>query len=235
MKKTILLATLMLTSVAVSAQTGFGRAKKPKQNAFTMSIKAGGTMSTMTQPDECDLYDGSGFGYVGGLSFNIRFDRASKNANAGTGMLALGLDLQYKLNSMKTIGTDQDGKENANLELGYFEAPIYLQLYPFYKNSSANTFYVEAGAAIAGTMSRKPETLTVSGNDNVVYIFDKDGSKLKGMDVRPFAGVGYSIPNTGLGLGARYYLGTSKLAENFNSKISNVEFSLFYKFNVGKF
>ena len=66
-------------------------------------------------------------------------------------------------------------------------------------------------------------------------MFDKDGSKLKGMDVRPFAGVGYSIPNTGFGLGARYYLGTSKLAENFNSKISNVEFSLSYKFNVGEF
>ena len=49
----------------------------------------------------------------------------------------------------------------------------------------------------------------------VTYKLDADGSKLKGLDVRPMAGLGYTIPGTGLDVNARYYLGMSKMAENF--------------------
>lgn len=236
MRKFVLMLVVASVSLSVSAQE-FGPKKKQKENIFSLGVIVGGNLSTMTQPDECDLYDGSGFGYSGGVVMNARFGRASKNADAGTGLFGVGLELKYKMNSVKTTGTDEKGKENANLEIGFFEVPIALQFYPLYKNSKMNKFYVEAGAAIAGTLSRKPETLSVvdkAANTNVTYCFDTEDSKLKGMDVRPFAGVGIDS-KFGFGLNLRYYLGTSKLAENFNCKISNVELSVAYKFNVGEF
>ena len=236
MRKLVLMLVIASVSLSVSAQ-GFGPKKKQKENTFSMGIKVGGNLSTMSQPDECDRYDGAGFGYSGGVVLNARFGRASKNAQAGTGLLGVGVECDYKLHSMKTIGTDEKGKENANLEIGYFEVPVALQLYPLYKNSKLNNLYVEAGAAFAGTMSRKPESLTVvdrAANANVTYNLDTENSKLKGMDVRPFAGVGIGS-KSGFGLNLRYYMGTSKLAENFNSKISNVELSVAYKFCLGEF
>ena len=69
----------------------------------------------------------------------------------------------------------------------------------------------------------------------VTYNIGKDGSKLKGGDIRPFAGIGYTIPKAGLGLNVRYYIGTSKLAENFSSKVSSLDFSISWMFNAAKF
>lgn len=236
MRKLFLMLVIASVSLSVSAQ-GFGPKKKQKGSTFSMGVKVGGNMSTMSQPDECDLYDGAGFGYSGGVVLNTRFGRASKNAASGTGVFGVGVECVYKLHSMKTIGTDESGKENANFEISYFEVPVALQFYPLYKSTKLNKLYVEAGAAFAGTMSRKPESLTVvdkASNTNVIYNLDTENSKLKGMDVRPFAGLGIGS-NSGFGVNLRYYMGTSKLAENFNSKISNVELSVAYRFNVGEF
>ena len=78
---------------------------------------------------------------------------------------------------------------------------------------------------------------------SVTYNFDTDGSKLKGMDVRLMAGVGYEFAvsknNKGetenlIGLNARYYMGTSKLASNFDSKMNTIEISLSWMFSLGK-
>lgn len=212
---------------------------KTKQNAVYLGIKAGGTLTTMTQPDEADLYDKSGYGYSAGLAFKMRFGKASEASNAGTGLFAVGAELKYKLNSVKTKAIDEDGKENAKLELGYFEVPVYGQIYPFVKSNAFNALYIEAGVSFAGTISRKPETLTLDHpNDRyskIIYDIDHNGSKLKGMDVRPIAGLGYTFPGTGLDVNFRYYFGTSKLAENLNSKMNSAELSLAYYFSLGKF
>lgn len=236
MRKLILAFIIASVSLTASAQ-GFGPKKKQKENAFSWGLKVGGNMSTMTQPDECDLYDGSGFGYSGGIVMNARFGRGSKNSGAGTGVFGMGLECVYKLNNMKTRGKDENGKENAHLKLGYLEVPVALQFYPLYKNKGANQLYIEVGAAFAGMLTRKPESLTVVDkalNAQVVYNLDTENSKLKGMDVRPFAGLGIDT-NVGVGFNLRYYIGTSKLAENFNSKISNVELSVVYKFKKREF
>ena len=95
MRKLVLMLVIASLSLSVSAQE-FGPKKKQKENTFSMGVIVGGNLSTMTQPDECDLYDGSGFGYSGGVEMNARFGRASKNAGAGTGLLGLGLELKYK-------------------------------------------------------------------------------------------------------------------------------------------
>ena len=196
-------------------------------------------MTSMTQPDEGKLYDGSDFGFSGGLAFQARFGKASENSVGGTGYFSAGFELKYKLNSVKTLGTDESGKENAKMSIGYFEAPVFVHIYPLAKSPGLNSLYVELGAAFAGTLSRSPKSLTLNNPSadysQVTYYLDSNDSKLKGMDVRPFAGLGYTIPNTGLDINARYYIGTSELAGNFPCKMNTLEVSLAWLFNIGKF
>lgn len=256
MKKIFVLvfASMLFTSMDAQndaqSQRSRGRSAKPelaqKKHSFYLGLKAGVDLSTMTQPKECDLYDGSGIGFSGGVVGKARFGQATPNAPAGTGIWGAGLELKYKQNTVKTIGTDESGKANANLSLGYLEVPVYVQVYPFYKSDAMNTFYIEAGPDFAVNLSRKPKSLTVNNlagsYSSVTYNIDTNGSKLKGTDVRIMAGIGYdfAIRNDKgeatnlIGINARYYLGTSKLAENFNCKMNTFEISLSWMFNIGK-
>ena len=250
----LILASMLCTSVDAQRnaqpQRGGGRSSNPglaqKKHAFYLGLKGGLDISTMTQPDECDLYDGSGMGFSGGIVGKARFGQATSNAPAGTGLLGAGLELKYKLNKVKTIGTDESGKTNADLSIGYFEVPVYVQFYPFYRSDAMNTFYIEAGPSFAGTISRSPKSLTVIDPSeyygSITYNIDNNDSKLKGMDVRIMAGIGYDFAlknekgeaSNLIGLNARYYLGTSELAKNFKSKMSTLEISVSWMFNIGK-
>lgn len=235
------------TRTSQNAPKGRGRIVDTGKHLFYLGLKGGLDITTMTQPQECDLFDGAGMGFSGGLAAKARFNKASNNAPAGTGLLGLGLELKYKQNKVKTIGTDESGKANADLSVNYFEVPVYVQVYPFYNSDAMNTFYVELGPDFAGTLGRSPKSLTVdnlTGDYSVVtYHLDDNLSTLKGFDVRFMAGIGYEFPikkndkheNTNLiGINARYYLGTSKLAKNFDSKMSTIELSLSWLFNIGK-
>lgn len=254
----LMLASLLCTTTMFAqregrpqSQRGEGREVKHKvaikKNSFYLGIKAGADFTTMTQPDECDLYDGAGFGYSGGIVGRVRFGQASSRSMGGTGLLGAGLELKYKLNTVKTIGTDEEGEANADLSIGYFEVPLYVQVYPFYKTNGMSNFYVEVGPDFAGTMSRSPKSLTVETPGGAYggykYHLDDDQSSLKGMDIRLMAGIGYDFAIKGgnnskkhlVGVNARYYMGTSKLAGNLNSKMNTFEVSLSWMFNVGNF
>lgn len=243
MKKFLICLSALFLTVPTFAQSDDGDddvvVRIEKSNAFFIGPKVGGTLSTMSDPDECDLYDGSGISLSGGIAMKVRFGRATSNSAGGTGYFGVGVELKYSQKSMKTVGIDEEGEENAKLNISYFEVPVYVQVYPFAKNSSVNTLYVELGAAVAGTLSRSPKTLMVNNPndtyDSVVYHLDDGDSKLSGMDIRPLVGIGYTIPGTGFDINARYYLGMSELAENFACKINNFEVSLAWMFNIGKF
>lgn len=255
MKKTIVLLIVVMLSTTTYAQRGGqqsrrggGRSSQPvlarKNHAFYLGLKGGATFTSMTQPDECDLYKGAGIGFSAGIAAKARFGRATQNAPAGTGLLGVGLELKYKQNVAKTNAKDEKGKSEANLNLGYFEVPVFVQVYPFYKSDAMNTLYLEAGPSLAGTITRSPKSLTVNDPNvgTVVYNIDDKGKKLKGMDVRIMAGVGYdfAIRNSKgeasnlIGVNARYYIGTSELAKNFKSKMNTLEVSLSWMFNIGK-
>lgn len=212
---------------------------KEKSNAFFVGPKIGGALTTMSQPNEGQLYDASAFGFTGGLAIKSRFGQATENSVGGTGYFGIGVELKYLQNTVKTLGTDDSGNENANLSVNYFNVPIYAQIYPFAKVPNLNTFYVELGLAFVGTLSRSPESLTLKNPSSeyswVTYNFDTENSTLKGMDVRPLGGIGYTIPNSGLDINARYYLGTSSLAGNFPCKFNTLEISVAWFFNAGKF
>lgn len=243
MKKILFFVAAFAMSVPGFAQSDDGEEEfvvsKTKSNAFFVGPKAGVTLNSMSQPNEGKLYDASGIGFSGGVVAKARFGKASENSEGGTGYFAVGFELKYKQNTVKTLARDESGKEKANLTLAYFDVPIFVQVFPFAKTPSINSLYVEVGAAIDGTLSRSPKQLILAHpNENmsqVVYNIDSNGTKLKGGDLRPFAGVGYVVPNTGLEINARYYIGTSELAKNMNCKINHLEVSLAWLFNVGKF
>lgn len=210
-------------------QLSSNRFEKPKSSAFFIGPKVGVTMTSMTQPEQCDLYDKSGIGFSGGIAMKARFGKATENSYEGTGMFGVGLELKYKQNNVKTIASEGD------LKLGYFEVPVALQFYPFVKSKIMNPFYIELGCSFAGTMSKSPDALTVNNpNEDYLYITYHTGD-LKGFDVRGVAGIGYTIPGTGVDINARYYLGTSELAKNFTSKMNTVEVSLSYYFQLARF
>lgn len=243
MKKTLFFIMALTLTVPLFAQSDDGEEEiipvREKKNAFFLGPKVGGTITSMTQPDEGKLYDGAGFGFSGGLVVQARFGRASENSVGGTGYFGVGVELKYKQNAVKTLGTDENGNENAKMSIGYFEAPVYVHFYPIPKTRGFNSLYVELGVAFSGTLSRSPQSLTLNNpNENfsqVTYNLDKDGSKLKGGDIRPLVGIGYTIPRIGLDVNLRYSFGTSKLAGNFPCKMNTLEVSLAWLFNIGKF
>lgn len=244
MKKLLFFFAALALAMPTIAQTDDdedeGVIVKVKQNAFYVGPKVGVSLNTMTQPTEGDLYDAAGVGFSAGVAFKARFGQASTAAAAGTGHWGLGAELKYRYSSVKTKAIDEDGSKDADLSLGYFDVPVYAQFYPFVKSASFNSFYIELGASFGGTIYRSPKSLTLGAADtkseygSVEYDINKDGSKLKGFDVRPLAGVGYTIPNTGLDINLRYYLGVQKLAGNFKSKISSAELSVAWNFCIGK-
>lgn len=213
---------------------------KEKSTAFFCGPKIGGTLTTMTQPSEGRLYDSGSWGLSGGLVLRSRFGRASVNSVGGTGYLGVGIELKYLQNTVKTFGIDDGGKENANLSVSYLDVPVYAQIFPFAKSQSLNSLYVELGVAFVESLSRTPKTLTLNTPNeeeysSVTYNIDTKNSTLKGMDVRALVGIGYTIPNTGLDLNARYHIGMSELAGNFPCKLNTLEVSVAWLFNIGKF
>lgn len=242
MKKTLCLLVGMLLALPTMAQSDdgedFAPIAKEKKNAFFLGPKVGAVFTSMSQPEEGKVYDKNGIGLSGGLALKARFGKATENSKGGTGLFGVGLEMLYKQNTVKTIGTDEKGKENASLTINYFEVPIYMQLFPLAKSNAMNSLYVELGVSIAGSLGVSPKTLTVNNPSEsiskAVYHFDSDGSKLKGLDVRPIVGLGYTIPKSGFNINARYYVGTSKLAENFTSKMNSFEVSVSWLFRLGK-
>lgn len=247
MKKTLITIMCALFSAHSFAQIEDNIIERVQKNQFSLGVKAGLNFTSMTDPSECSLNKRAATGYSASLAAKLRFRQATENSPAGTGTLALGVEVKYASNKVKTLATDEKGIPEADLLINKLSVPVFVQLYPLSKVASMNTFYLEAGAEFALMLSSKPKSLTVSGTpgkypfisgadkyNSITYNFDKDGSKLKSNDLRILVGAGYTIPGTGLDINARYYIGTSKLAENMPCKLSTAEISLAWMFNAGK-
>ena len=206
--------------------------EKPNSNALFVGPTVGGTMTmTSGQPAGYDLMDGSGFGFTGGVAARARFGRATDNSQEGTGMLGVGLEVKYKLNSVKTIAED-------NLSLGYLEIPLTVQFFPFAKSYGANGFYIEAGPDFAMLMTKSPDVLRLNVNEPYpgLQAVEYMTGDLKGGDLRIAMGLGYQLPDLGLGINARYYLGMSELSKDaLPVKLNTVELSLSWMFKVATF
>lgn len=189
---------------------------------FSIGLRAGGGVATMSEGNGLSVYDGSGMAFGGGLAANLRFggtDSRGKKLD-GQGLFGIGLELNYKNLAVKTLPGE-------DLKLGYFEVPLMFQFYPMYNNKQLRNLYVELGPTVAGTLSASPDELRTG---SLIY---KTGD-LKGFDIKATLGLGYRFnknsANDGFYVNARYYLGTSELAGNFPGKISTAEISIGYLF-----
>lgn len=163
-------------------------------------------------PDGFGLNPKSGIGYQGGIAGNIHFGRRTKDSEGGTGLFGIQVEAMY---SQRTIKTDID-----NLKFSYIEVPILAQYYVMPELS------IEIGSTIASSLSSSPDEIKC--NDVTIAI-----GELKGFDVMLTAGVGYKH-KSGFTASARYNLGMSKLAGNFEGKVSTVTVSIGWFFSLVK-
>lgn len=223
-KITTMLLLVMTGAMPALAQSGDDFVIREKANIVTLGPRVGATFTTMGQPNECNLYDGAGIGVTLGAALRTRLGRATRDTQeGGTGFLGFGLDLLYKQNNVKTIGSD-------NLNLGYFELPVSVQVFPMARSRYMNKFYVEAGPSFAILASKSPSVIDVD-QANVSYRI----GDLSGGDVRFLIGLGYTFPKTSLNLDVRYYIGTGKLANNFPCKQNSLEIAVSWQFKIAKY
>ena len=226
MKRTIafLLLAGFVGIAPMSTQRDDDEPIREKANAITLGPRLGLTFSTLGQPEDVALYDGAAMAFSFGASMKARFGYATQNTReGGTGFWGFGLEALYKQNKVNVV----DGN---NMQLGYLEVPVTLQVYPMAKSNAMNSFYVEAGPDFALLVSKSPNQLVIPSANLVYHTGDFSGG-----DIRFIVGLGYTVPHTSLNVNARYYVGTSNLASNFSCKMNSLEISLAWMFNIAKF
>lgn len=229
----IVFTTICCLSCYAQVDGGFELAsQKPKSNAIFVGPTIGVNMTMASgQPKNDKLFDGSGIGFTGGVAGKLRFGKATEYSPEGTGILGVGLEVKYGQHSVKTKGSE-------DLKLGYLEIPVFVQFYPLAKSTALNGLYIEAGPEFAMLMSKSPEKLRHDINEPYpgLQALEYATKELKGGDLRVALGIGYTLPNMGLGINARYYLGTSELSKKaLPTKLNTVELSLSWMFKVASF
>lgn len=208
-----------------SVGPGKGIEIKKKTYNFQLSVgpRIGGGLTMMSDGDEVKVSDGSGFGFDAGLGVNVRFggmDSKGRRHLGGQGLIGVGLELNYASYSAKTVA-------DKNLNLGYFEVPLLLQIYPAFQTKQLKNLYIEIGPTFSALVSKSPKELQT--DPNTTYMT----GNLKGGDVKGTVGVGYRMgkgANDGFYVNLRYNQGFSKLAGNFPCKISSAELTIGYLF-----
>ena len=215
MRKIFLFLFMAVFTLTVSAQEEEEFATTIVDSPYRIYLgpKAGVNFASMTGlSDEFGLNPKSGIGFQGGLAAGIHFGRRTPKAEGGTGRFGIQLEAMY---SQRTIKTDYE-----NLKLSYFEVPILAQYFVMPE------LCIELGPTICGTLNSSPEKIQ---SGNIVI----QTEEIKGYDVMLTAGIGYKSKN-GFTASARYNLGMSELAGNFNGKVSTVTVSVGWLFNLIK-
>lgn len=179
--------------------------------SFTISVgpKVGLSFTTMSD-SEIDLGTKLGTGFSGGLAANFHFGRRTAISKGGTGLFGLQVEAMYTL---RNVGTDSD-----DMKFNMIEVPILAQLYV------TQNIFIEAGPTFVVAMSASPENISL---DKQFVAIDE----MKANDMMLTVGVGYKHSN-GLFASARYNIGTSDVAGNFDSKMSTISLSIGWLFKV---
>lgn len=212
MKKILILLLMAVFAINLSAQQEDIKIVDPSYR-INLGPKVGMNFASMSGlSDEFGLNPKSGLGYQGGIAANVHFGRRTPDSDGGTGLFGIQLEAMY---SQRIIKTDTE-----DLKLNYIEVPILAQYYVMPELS------IEIGPTIAGSLSSSPDEIK-SGNTVIAT------GELKGFDVMLTAGVGYQH-KSGFTASARYNLGMSKLAGNFDGKVSTVTVSVGWLFSLVK-
>lgn len=208
----LLLTILFSNTLFAQQQPEQFNASTSQQQAYTFSFgpTIGIGLAFPSSPDGYDFTLHQGLAYRVGASANFHFGQRSESSPSGTGLIGIALELAY---SGRMIGSTM-GK----IGLHCIEVPILAQFYPL--ESLAKEFYLEAGLTVAKTIKCTPEQIQY---ENMIL----STGKLKSSDIMVAIGAQYKIKKQ-VAVGIRYHLGTSPLADNFNSKVSNLTLSATY-------
>ena len=187
---------------------------RPYRLAIGPKIGLGLDMGSHSQLE--NLTFGSAIGYQVGAVFNAHFGRRYELSCGGTGWFGLQVEAMYGGRNIK-VGSQ-------NLGMNCFELPILAQLYV------TPSFAIQAGATPVMVLGANPEQLQYEGATYGI-------GEIKGKDVMATVGITYKSRinyNSALLIDARYNMGMSNLAGNFDTKVSTVMLSFTYLFNVVK-
>ncbi|MBX3257521.1 MAG: PorT family protein [Chitinophagaceae bacterium] len=178
------------------------------QAQIKFGIKAGANFSKFSGEDAKieDLSPKFRTGFAGGGFVNIGLNE----------MFSLQPELLYSMEGT----TYKESGEKATYKTDYINVPVLVQ----YNNPSG--FYAETGPQIGYLVSAK-----IAYDGNSVDIKDS----FKKINFSWGLGAGYKLSN-GLGIGARYNLGITKIADNTdaNIKVGGFHVGLSYTFGAGK-
>lgn len=209
----------MMLALGVLAQSSsddeFTIVKRP----FTASIgvKGGVNYSFAGDPKGYDLGTKGAVGFQGGLAANIHFSDKKDYTPAGTGRWGVQLEALY---SQRTLKTDID-----DIKMNCFAIPVLAQFYV------THSLTIEAGATFTGVLSTSPKTMTIGASQTGSTTFGLE--KIQGYDIMPTIGIGF-YHSSGFTVSARYNLGMSNLAKNFETKVNTAELSVGYLFKIYK-
>lgn len=187
---------------------------RPYRLAIGPKVGIGMGMGSHSNLENLDF--GMGLGYQVGAAFNAHFGRRYELSCGGTGWFGLQIEAMYGSRNIK-LGAEKLGTS-------CLEVPVLAQLY------FTPGFALQAGATAVFVLKGTPNELYYEG---VTY----GTGKIKGSDVMITAGLAYKARfngNSALLIDARYNVGMSNLAGNFDTKVSSVMLSLSYLFNIVK-
>ena len=187
---------------------------RPYRIAFGPKVGVGLDMGSHSKHENLNF--GMGFGYQVGAVFNAHFGRRYEMSCGGTGWFGLQVEAMYGGRNIKLGST--------SLGTSCLEVPVLAQLYVI------PNLALEAGVTMVKVFGASPDQLYHEGTTYGT-------GEIKGSDVMITAGLAYKIPinsSSSLLLDARYNMGMSPLAGNFDTKVSSIMFSVVYLFNIVK-
>lgn len=187
---------------------------RPYRIAIGPKVGLGMDMGSHSKLENLDFQ--MGLGYQFGGAFHAHFGRRSELSCGGTGLLGVQIEAMYGGRSVKL--------DDATLTTNCIEVPMLAQLY-FTPNVA-----MLAGVTAVKIVGTTPSQLHYQGATYGTGV-------IKGGDVMITAGLAYKTSineSSSLMIDARYNLGMSPLAGNFDTKISSMMLSFAYLFNIVK-
>ena len=218
-RKILLFAGALMLALGVRAQSStddeFTTIKRPL--TIAIGAKCGANYAFAAEPKEMKLGMKGGVGFQGGLAVNLHFSDRQDYKPSGTGRWGVQLEGLYAL---RTLKTDID-----DIKMSCFAVPVLAQFYV------SPSFTIELGPTFTGVLSTSPKVLSQGSVES--GFLNMHINKIKGFDIMASVGVGY-YHNSGFTASARFNLGNSDLAGNFQTKVSSAELSVCYIFTVFK-
>ncbi len=223
-KKILILAIGVCMSIGsafaqVKVDRGYGeqgtekasRASEKRNSVLVIKygVKAGVTLSNMSNDMTFDPGFSMGTGFQAGALINFHWGQRTASSLPGTGLWGLQPEILFSNNTIKSNG--------GNIKLNYIKVPVMLKVYPL----SALSF--ELGPEFSYLISSSPES--VSLGDATVKV-----GNCKGFNFGAGVGASYEF-NCGLMAGVRYSMNFTDLGKNLKWKNnSNIQITVGWLF-----